>query len=857
MRQTTVLGLLACVLAATAMVTIQATRQSDSFTRVAFADALGAPKPDAPLARRPAEGVKVRIDRKGFQVAGEHGRVSIASAAPSSSRWARYAHGAARPTSFGRETVVVTPEKTEQFLTVERRQGPKTWQWQLGSAGKIPRVGDDGAIAFLEGQHKLAAMHVEPVAILDERGQDITPEGLRWSVAQGRDGWVLKLRLDDSKLPLPYVIDPAVSYRQTQVSNNGAGGAANIVMTVPAGVANNDLLFMHIAARGGSNMTIATPAGWTLHRNTNNGTFVRLATFRRIASSEPASYTVTFGGGTPSQQAVGAITAYYGVKSTTAPGVLDVNGATATGNNATPTANSITASANALVLAAYSHGYGNGAVGSAMFTTAAGMNERYDAQSQNATAANRSSLAGDDILSAAGGATGNKPVTASASGRWVAHQASFRVDDVNPTGTTTFPAAAGNYNVAGWAAGCAPDGICGTASDVDSAVQQVAISIRQGAGNYWNGASFSSGTEVWNVATGTTSWNYGFTGFPADGSYTVRVRVTDTAANAAVISTITFTYDTTAPALPTSLASSPVSPANDNNPEITGTAEAGSTVRVYTTSDCSGGAAATGTAAAFASPGLTIAVAGDSSTTFKATATDAAGNVSGCSSSSVTYVEDSTAPALPSALASSPVSPGERQQPRDHGHRRGRLDGRVYTTSDCSGGAAATGTAAAFASPGLTVAVANDSSTTFKATATDAAGNVSGCSSSSVTYVEDSTAPALPSALASSPVSPANDNNPEISGHRRGRLDGSRVHDERLLGRRGRDRHCGCVLLARPDDRGRGRQLDDLQGDGHRRGRQRQRLLELLGHLRRGLDRAGAPERTRLEPGLPGERQQP
>ena len=192
MRQTTVLGLLACVLAATGMVTVQATRQSDSFTNVAFADALGAPKPDAPLARRPAEGVKVRIDRKGFQVAGEHGRVSIASAAPSSSRWARYAHGAARPTSFGRETVVVTPEKTEQFLTVERRQGPKTWQWQLGSAGKIPRVGDDGAIAFLGGHHKLAPMHVEPVAILDERGNDITPEGLRWSVAQGRHGWVLE-----------------------------------------------------------------------------------------------------------------------------------------------------------------------------------------------------------------------------------------------------------------------------------------------------------------------------------------------------------------------------------------------------------------------------------------------------------------------------------------------------------------------------------------------------------------------------------------------------------------------------------------------------------------------------------------
>src|SRR5207248_5301458 len=128
-------------------------------------------------------------------------------------------------------------------------------------------------------------------------------------------------------------------------------------------VVNNDLLFMHIAARGGSNMTIATPAGWTAHRNTNNTTVSRLATFYRIASSEPASYTVSFGGGTPTQEAVGAITAYDGVLSS-AP--LDVNGLTATGNSGFPSATSITAAANTLVLAAYSIGTGNGLASSAM-----------------------------------------------------------------------------------------------------------------------------------------------------------------------------------------------------------------------------------------------------------------------------------------------------------------------------------------------------------------------------------------------------------------------------------------------------------------------------------------------------------
>ncbi len=762
MRQTTVLGLLACVLAAASMVSIQAMRSTDGLaSQPLLAEILGAPKPTASLDRRPADGVRVGVARKGFQVSNGQVRVSLGSAGADAAtgRWARYSHGVARNTSFGRETVVVTPEKTEQFLTVDRRQGPRTWRWNLASPGLTPRLGDDGAVAFL-GDSKLAGMYIEPVAILDERGKDITPKGLSWSLR----GSVLELRLDDSKLPLPYVIDPAVSYRLAQPSNNGAAGAASITMNRPAGVVQNDLLFMHISARGGSNMTIVTPTGWTLLRNVNNNTVTRLATFYKIATgSEPGSYAVTFGGGTPSQQAVGAITAYYGVKANTAPGPLGVNGATGTGNTATPTAGTITVAANALVIAAYSHGIGNGAASSQMFTTAAGMNERYDNQSQNATAANRSSVAGDDILSATAGATGAKAVTASASARWVAHQVSFNVDDVNPLSTTTFPVGAASYNAAGWAAGCAPDGICGTASDNDSSVLQVDVSIRQGAGNYWNGTSFASATEVWNLATGTTTWNYGFTAFPADGSYTVRVRTTDTAANAP-ISSVTFTYDTAAPALPASLASSPVSPANDNNPEISGTAEAGSTVRVYATADCSGGAAATGTAAAFASPGLTVAVADDSSTTFKATATDAAGNVSGCSASSVTYVEDSTAPALPASLASSPVGPANDNNPEISGTAEAGSTVRVYTTAGCTGGAAATGTAVAFASPGFTIAVADDSSTTFKATATDAAGNVSGCSASSVTYVEDSTAPGLATSLASSPASPANDNNPEISG---------------------------------------------------------------------------------------------
>ena len=74
-----------------------------------------------------------------------------------------------------------------------------------------------------------------------------------------------------------------------------------------------------------------------------------------------------------------------------------------------------------------------------------------------------------------------------------------------------------------------------------------------------------------------------------------------------------------------------------------GTAAAGSTVKIYSTGDCSGSPLATGTDAAFAAPGITVAVDDDTTTNFRATATDSAGNASPCSNAR-TYVEDTVAP---------------------------------------------------------------------------------------------------------------------------------------------------------------------------------------------------------------------
>jgi Tol biopolymer transport system component len=90
----------------------------------------------------------------------------------------------------------------------------------------------------------------------------------------------------------------------------------------------------------------------------------------------------------------------------------------------------------------------------------------------------------------------------------------------------------------------------------------------------------------------------------------------------------------------------PGSPANDNTVLVTGSAEPGATVDLYATTDCTGIPSATGTAAELASPGLEVTVDDDTTTTIRATAANGVGARSACSASFVTYVEDSTAPAI-------------------------------------------------------------------------------------------------------------------------------------------------------------------------------------------------------------------
>ena len=203
---------------------------------------------------------------------------------------------------------------------------------------------------------------------------------------------------------------------------------------------------------------------------------------------------------------------------------------------------------------------------------------------------------------------------------------------------------------------------------------------------------------------------------------------------------------------PTITSTSPASPANDNNPEVIGTVGAGSPtqVKIYRNATCSGTPEATGTVAQFTGGGITVAVTGDATTALSARASDASNNDSACSNA-VNYVEDSTSPAAPQITSTSPTSPANDNNPEVKGSAEAGSTVRLYESPSCGGSIEAQGSAAAFASPGLTATVANDVTANFSATATDQAGNLSGCSTP-VPYTEVSSDNLPPGASVTAPA---------------------------------------------------------------------------------------------------------
>ena len=213
---------------------------------------------------------------------------------------------------------------------------------------------------------------------------------------------------------------------------------------------------------------------------------------------------------------------------------------------------------------------------------------------------------------------------------------------------------------------------------------------------------------------------------------------------------ISYHADVSPPAPPSALESDPPSPGSSTTPSLSGSAEAGSTVSVYPNPACTGPPTASLSAGEFASPGVTVAVADGTQQEFTFSATDAVGNTSACSLP-LSYVADVTPPVAPTGLVALPSTPSTSTTPVLHGSAEAGSTVRFYADAGCVGDVLGSGAAADLGGAGVAVSVPADAATVIRATATDPAGNVSSCSSESVSYVNDSTAPAAPTGLVVSP----------------------------------------------------------------------------------------------------------
>jgi hypothetical protein len=100
------------------------------------------------------------------------------------------------------------------------------------------------------------------------------------------------------------------------------------------------------------------------------------------------------------------------------------------------------------------------------------------------------------------------------------------------------------------------------------------------------------------------------------------------------------------PATPVLEGTNPASPNPSTTPSIFGQADANTSIKLYTTPDCSGEVAAVGTSLDLGGTGIQAGVLPGSTTAFRATATDESGDTSPCSNA-VTYKQEDAPPPPP------------------------------------------------------------------------------------------------------------------------------------------------------------------------------------------------------------------
>src|SRR5712691_5648442 len=314
----------------------------------------------------------VRIAGGGFSVGTRKGTVALNLALRGAGPWTSFAHGAARNTRVGVETITRSVAGAEDFLAVLDHHGTRTWRWSLDTPGLEPALLPNGEIAFRIPGAQWAGMWIPKPHIFDHSGREVSPRGLRWTLDKAHvGGAVLALRLNDRKLPTPYIVDPGVTFVAAGVVQASAS-ATSLSITGPAGLSAGDIEVAFVTAK--NNVAIPAPdASWnsvtsgqggSAAGQTRNGTGIQTAIFWHKATGVTDVGPFSFGFTGSAVAMAGDIVAFTGADQNApvdlgpttlfAGSVLNVTGTTAF-NSATPT----TALSNDMFLLFYGTSVGN------------------------------------------------------------------------------------------------------------------------------------------------------------------------------------------------------------------------------------------------------------------------------------------------------------------------------------------------------------------------------------------------------------------------------------------------------------------------------------------------------------------
>ena len=124
----------------------------------------------------------------------------------------------------------------------------------------------------------------------------------------------------------------------------------------------------------------------------------------------------------------------------------------------------------------------------------------------------------------------------------------FTIDRDGPVTPEGFPAVDGTYGTELWNAGCSEPGVCAGGEAPTDVVGGGLAMLQVDTGLYWDGSAFTSTTEILLPLPTTDVWPFPITNFPADGDYSVKAVLTDSAGNDTV-TVVPFTIDRTPPVI--------------------------------------------------------------------------------------------------------------------------------------------------------------------------------------------------------------------------------------------------------------------------------------------------------------------